>query len=235
MRTLLLLLAPVVFPAPESAFPGAEDSASAALRAWYERWDARQSLWPGGLEEYRILLAQVEGELLGGPDGLPGGAPVLMDLASWHVDGPPIQADYMGRADRNVVRRGARRVIDRVLDGEGSAPLMRWIVDEVLVRRTAALPRRFLALGLCHDRRTTPGKLALLIVARDEADPLWPEVVDTLATWPDEAVDSFLVGRIGKKFDPTSSRHPYTMLLRRIRESDVPLGTRATALLVDRL
>jgi Mg-chelatase subunit ChlD len=229
LLSLLLPLAPLVCPVPQD-LPIAE-----ALGTWYKRWDRRRSMGPPDEAQYGALLAQASVELQRDHAGLAAVTPVLMDLASWGLTRPPRRADYLGGADRQRVRRGARDVLDDVLDGTWRPVLLSWMADEVLVRSKAPLPRRLLALEVGLAQRATPTKMALLTVARDEADPLWPWVVDALVSWPDEAVDSYLVGRLGRKFERGSSRHPYTLLLRRIQESELPLGSRATDVLVGRL
>ena len=225
LLTTVLLLAQD--PAPEPA--------AVALQAFHDRFDQRESLWPGARDQYATLL-EAGGDLLRRDQaGLAAAAPVLMDLASWGLEARPRRASYLGGKDRQVVRRGALEQLEESLDGPWRGPLLSWLADEVLVRRSAPLPCRYLALHLSVERGSEPGKLALLVVGRDEADPLWPAVMDALVTWPSEAVDAFLVSRLGKKHERDAQRHPYTLLLRRIQESTQPLGARASEQLGERL
>lgn len=205
------------------------------LRTFYERFDQRQSLWQDARVEYKQVLAAVEPELTRTEESMREVGATLLDLASWGLDRRPRSSDYLGGADRMIVRRGARDMISRHLQGPWKAPLLRYFADGVLIRKDDPLPRRLLAMHYGIEHESEPTKLAMLIIARDEADPMWGHVVDALVEWPDEAVDSYLVQRLGKKYSKDASRHPYTMLLRRIQESDVPLGDRATTDLVVRL
>ena len=205
------------------------------LVEFHGRWDKRESLWRGAKDEYSLLLQDAGGTLLRDPTALPALAPVLMDLASWGLERRPRKADYLGGEERMLVRRGAKGVLDQTLSSSRGPALGKWMADEVLVRATQPAARRYLALELCCKERKAPGKLALLTVGRDEKDPIWPAVMDALALWPDEAVDSFLVSRLGKKYAPGSGRHPYNLLLTRIQGSSEPLSARAVEPLVLRL
>jgi len=88
-----------------------------------------------------------------------------------------------------------------------------------------------LAAKLPVDRVRT----ALLFVARNEADPLRPHVLRMLPGFADEAIDLFLVGLIGRKFDTRQSPHPFNLLLERIEDRAHPLGRRAADALEARI
>lgn len=233
LRLLLCLLSLVAVASPQGEL--GDDGARTRLQAWHDRWDQRESFWDGAREEYEGLVEAVGADLRRDMAGMQASLPVLMDLAMWNLDKRPARADYLGGRDRMIVRRGARDQIDAALATSWSVPVLKWMADEVLVRKGEPLRRRYLALDYALEHHSAPGQMALLMVGRDETDPLWPVAMDALVTWPGEAVDSFLVSRLGKKFERDSKRHPYTMLLRRIQENPEPLGERATDQLVDRL
>jgi len=239
VQKTLLLPAFLLFPLLVSvtAAQGGDAPAADGLGRWYAEWNRLEAFWgEGGETDYATLLRASAVEAPLSRARMVANGVVLLDLASWGLSRRPVSSDYVGGGDRHRMRRRARQTLDGLIDRERGRQMLDWMADEVLaLRSTHPVPRRLLALELCSSHRTESGKLAMLTIGRDLKDPLRAEVLDVLSTWPDEAVDLFLVGLIGRKFDKNLKPHPFNLLLQRIHEVEVPLGTRATDLLVDRL
>ena len=198
----------------------------------------------GGALRYRELLdgavAGAEtgaetGERASGVDRAAGEA--LLDLVHWGLPGAPSPGDLRVATRAGRIRSGAYDALDRILDGPGAGPWMEWMAQDVLLLRDHhSEARRRTALGLLMSRRAEPGKLAILTIARDVEDPLRPDALAAMPGWRDEAVDLFLVSLVGKTFDKRGGApHPFNLLLERIRDSEYPLGIRATRQLERRI
>jgi len=192
----------------------------------------------GGPRRLESLLDGLVARAASGLDEVDSNAGVaLLDLAHFELDGPPSPGDL-----RPVTRAGRARAagydaIDRLLGSRGGKAWLDWLGEEVLLRRDRHPPaRRRLALQLLVDRRAEAGKLAILTVARDLEDPLRPQALREMPAWHDEAIDLFLVGCVGRTFDKRGGApHPFNLLLARIRDTQYPLGVRATIRLERRL
>lgn len=142
------------------------------------------------------------------------------------------------------------RYLKKQLWGESSTPIELWMLTRVVAAAPDAKPRggsfvpsrdeRRVAIGLLLDAKVAALRTGLLTVARRKDDPLRAHCIGTLARWAeregqDETVDSFLVELLGERFDPTTSPHPFNIMLERLRESDVPLAPGARERLAGRL
>lgn len=147
--------------------------------------------------------------------------------------------DTSPRSTRTQAGRLRRMAFDelrlRAEQADGKELLDRLITEVLIARRREPLLRRYAVLELIDAERTTTARVALLRMARDEEDPLRSRVLWTLASWPGEAVDLFLVSLLGQKW-PTGERpHPFNLLLQRLRDEASPLGERAQIALEERV
>ncbi|MCP3915208.1 MAG: VWA domain-containing protein [bacterium] len=221
-------------PAPEA--PVVEVAPAQALEEWYQRFKPRDAFWRGSKTELSNLLKDVQLQAQRSPDDMRAAGRVLLDLAGLRATRVPRREDFGGGSDRQRTRRSAFETLDALARGPAGTQIVSWMADEILSSKTQnSTERRRMALFFVQRQRPERGKIALLSVARDPRDPLRPDVLTTLATWPDEAVDLFLVGLIGRKFDKTQRPHPFNLLLARVRDAEHPLGQRASAALEDRL
>jgi len=227
-------LGPGVRAAPDGAPPPSE--VREGVRVFLERLDRRAELWPSAQAQLGELLDELDRCWKSEPPPLAEVGGALLSVASYAMARPPTPADYAGGEPRHVVRRAGKEHLDRALEGERGAQLLEWMAGEVLVLSGHhPVEQRYLALAELTARRTPRAKLALLTIARDEGDPLRSAVLELLPTWPDDAIDSFLVGLLDKKVDRRSGPHPFNLVLKRIRDWEAPLGSRASDLLVRRL
>lgn len=202
--------------------------AAAALGRWFATWKERQAYWSGAEVELERLLTAALAEVRLSRPALAANGALLLDMAGYRG------SSFDGSAAR--LRRRARRALEGTITGGSGAALLDWMADEVIALRSQhPRERRAQALELLDAHRTDGGRLALLTVGRDEDDPLRPAALQVLATWPDEAVDLFLVGLLGKTYDKRTDLHPFNLALARLQVSSVPLGPRAAELLKTRL
>jgi len=222
-------------PSPVAAPPGLE-AARLQLAGLRRRWLERGEIGfaPGadalGLQICFDLLAdQRERVAECAADG-----ELLLDLASLGLDAQPTPELRAGPSELERVRRLAFEALTSWVVGPDREAAAAWLA-RILVDRRAPLGRRAQALELVDRARPAAGRNALLTAARDPLDPLRPAMLDVLALWPDEAVDSFLVSLIAHAFDEKGPTQPFTVLLKRVREVHQPLGRRATEDLCPRL
>jgi Mg-chelatase subunit ChlD len=203
-----------------------------ALEAWLQRFSAMREFWTGAELEYERLLRDVRPALERGPAEMQRGGGLLLDLAGYQLDDVPRMAHFAGSRPHQRVRRRAFAQLSDALEDDVGKPLLQWLADDVLLMPGRhSMARRYVALYLTARNKTDAGRMALLSVARDEADALRPAVLEAMTAWPDDAIDLFLVGLIGKKFDKRARPHPFNVLLKRVRNVDVPLGARASGML----
>lgn len=243
----LVAAAPAQDPAPPPERP-----AAAALAGWAARWERASELWEGAGREYEELVSAALEEAVRTRQGLEAVATALLDLArpeSRGSDGTPFEAaevdpwksepreagDAVRSALARAVEERARAGIEELLQGPRGPEAEAFLAEVLVLGTHHSTRRRLAALDVLGDHRTPRGKLAMLTVGRDGSDPLRGAVIEELATWPDEAVDLFLVGLLGKKFDKERDPHPFNVVLRRVRDVETPLGPRAAELLAERL
>jgi hypothetical protein len=212
--------------------------AGSELQAWLQARVGDQILKAHHAARLGQLLSALTEEIRG--DGDWGGAAAAMLRATyWTTEseaGLGEQEDSssgMGVGPR--VRRAARAAFAHLLDGEHTRDVVTWLERDIIFQRSADLASRRAAIGWIRDERPPTLLPVLLTVARDPEDPLRPDVLDLLVRWEDEAVDLFLVRLVGRPLDRRDKRHPYTLLLSRVRNGLTPLGERATLQLADRL
>ncbi|MFT5050581.1 MAG: hypothetical protein ACI8QZ_001983 [Chlamydiales bacterium] len=192
----------------------------------------------GGMPRLESLLDGAVAQALAGKPAVDAAAAVaLLDLAHWELDGPPSPGDLRPVTRAGRLRAAGYDALDRILSQGAAQAWLDWLGEEVVLRRERHDPaRRRTALRLLMDRRADAGKLAILTVARDLDDPLRAEALREMPAWHDEAIDLFLVGCVGRTFDKRGGApHPFNLLLERVRDTDYPLGIRATRLLERRL
>lgn len=215
-----------------------ESDAASALRIWLDARSDERVLNAHEAARLGQLLSVLNGEIQGTGDWADAAA-AMLEATHWRTESEtssgeePLPSRGMGVGPR--VRRAARAAFARLLEGEHAVDVVAWLEREVITRRAAGPESRRAAIGWIRDERPPTLVPALLTVARDPDDPLRPEVLDLLVRWEDEAVDLFLVRLVGRPFDRHDERHPYTLLLSRVRDGATPLGERATAQLAERL
>lgn len=175
--------------------------------------------------------------------------------AVWRVVLGAAALDF-GRAEPGELARvgeHGRQVFTRLLGGSVADSLRRWSLGEVLVdfggdrrRRStgaawrATIGERSVCLDALLATHPVACRTALLVIARSSTDPLRVAAFRALARWSkdhgaDEAIDLFLVRKLGERFDPTARPHPFNVLLERVQPGGAPLADRAGALLLERL
>ena len=212
--------------------------ASSELQAWLDAREGEQVLKAYEAARLGRILSVLSEEIQGEGDWADEAAAILR-ATHWRTQSETSAGDdplpSSGRGVGPRVRRAARAAFALLLEGERAADVVAWLEREVIFRRAADLASRRAAIGWIQDERSPTLVSALLTVARDSDDPLRPDVLDLLVRWEDEAVDLFLVRLVGRPFDRRDERHPYTLLLSRVRDGETPLGERATVQLAERL
>lgn len=251
MFLLLLpsLFAPAIVPGEPEALPiyvdlstGAttlgESDAGTELQTWLDARAGDEKLRAYDAARLGRLLSVLTQEIQSGEDW-GDEATAMLRATYWRTlseistgEDPLLR---MGRGIGARVRRAACAAFGLLLEGERARDVVTWLEHDVLFHRSSSLALRRAAIGWICDERP-PGLVpGLLTIARDAGDPLRPEVLDLLVRWEDEAVDLFLVRLVGRPFDRRDERHPYTLLLSRVRDGVTPLGERATVQLAERL
>ena len=251
MFLLLLpsLFAPAIVPAEPEALPLCvnlstgvtilgESDAVTELQAWLDARAGDQELRAYDAARLGRLLSALNQEIQGGGDWADAAA-VMLRATHWRTQSETSMGEdplpSVGRGVGPRVRRAARAAFALLLDGERATEVVTWLEHDVIFHRSAGLVSRRAAIGWIRDERPPTLLPALLTVARDTDDPLRPYVLDLLVRWEGEAVDMFLVRLVGRPLDRRDERHPYTLLLSRVRDGDTPLGERATEQLAERL
>lgn len=246
---LLTLTVPAIAPVEGEAPPACVESrgraaircepdAGTELWAWLDARKDERVLHAFEAARLGQLLSALSLEIQGGGDWADAAA-AMLGATHWRTQSETSAGeDPLPSSGRDVgprVRRAARAAFALLLEGERAADVVAWLERDVIFHRSADLASRRAAIGWIRDERPPTLVPALLTVARDSDDPLRPDVLDLLVRWEDEAVDLFLVRLVGRPFDRREERHPYTLLLSRIRNGGTPLGERATAQLAERL
>ncbi len=215
-----------------------ESDAGSALRAWLDARKDERILNAHEAARLGQLLSVLSEEIQAAGDWADAAA-AMLEATHWRTQSEtslgekPLPSNGMGVGPR--VRRASRAAFALLLEGESAADVVSWLEREIIFRRAAGLASRRAAIGWIRDERPPTLVPALLTVARDFDDPLRPDVLDLLVRWEDEAVDLFLVRLVGRPFNRRDARHPYTLLLSRVRNGGTPLGERATEQLAGRL
>ena len=217
------------------------------LQAFTQRLQARGELWPEALSELRQLLpaalastkARASGDELGlvvSPRVERALWSLLIDLGSFRLERYPSEAHFEPFSGNGNLRRVGREALFELIDEPRGERVLEFLTNEVLLMaRRESYARRTFALSVLDARRCSETRLAMLNLARLEGDPLRPDVLALMPSWPGEAIDAYLVGLLGRKHDPASRPHPFNLILERIREHPAPLSARASQLLVERL
>ncbi|MFT7678052.1 MAG: Mg-chelatase subunit ChlD [Planctomycetota bacterium] len=228
--------------APQIPAPVVEQPSSPTqdLAAWWERFGRSERWWPTAREELRELLDGVEREAQSSPDALRAAGDVLLDLAALEIDSMPKRSFFRGGSNSQRTRQGAFNLLRKLLDSEVRERLGRQLSETLVIAGSSSstrndLGRRYVAAFLCSMHREDSGRMALLLVARNQADPMRPAALTLLGDWPGDDVDLFLVRLLGRKFDSRAKPHPFNLLLERVRSQEQPLGTRASIELVQRM
>jgi len=161
----------------------------------------------------------------------------LLDLAGVRLSpeslSPGHRAVDAPRADR--FRRIGLDAVRRILDADRTGDALGILTRDVLILADRhPLARRLAALAIVEETRPSGTELALLTLAQVVRDPLRPVALGMIAAWPSEATDTFLVRQLGRPRDPHAP-HPFTLLLKRVREHGEPLAPAAGEELVERL
>lgn len=125
-----------------------------------------------------------------------------------------------------------------LLDGDLGA--CTWAITEVIAPAAAhPLARREAALTWTLRAGNPDLVPALLLVARQARDPLRSSALGAMAGWaarngPDESIDVFLVDLLGKGSSHARPQ-PFGLLQERITTCPIPLGSRATERLIERV
>lgn len=240
-RRLLGTLGVLLVLAPGAAARPLDETPRDLLRALLARWDAAPDLVGPTFqieEEARVevALSSLSAALSVGVAGVSFEVDgvLLLDAASFGVHRMTRPEDRGTSTAVERLRRGSHRALTGLATSPRAEEVGAWL-GQVVADRAAPPGRRGQALELVDAHRPEPARVALLAVARDEADPLRPSILGVLATWPDEAVDLFLVNLVARRFDEEGGAHPWTILLQRVREVEEPLGLRATEALRPRL
>lgn len=231
-------------PSPQDPAPGPGEastrSPTAVLGGWWDRYRRSDRFWSTAGDELRELLPRVEREAQSSPEALRAAGDLLLDLASYEIDSLPKLAYFSGGRHSQRTRRSGLRLLRRLLESELGERLGRQLSETIVIGGPGAsgknvLGRRYVAAFLCSLYRTDSGRMALLLVARNQTDALRSAALTLLGRWPGDDVDLFLVRLLGRKFDVRSKPHPFNLLLQRVRSGDESLGVRASIELVQRL
>lgn len=210
--------------------------AVAQLRDWLERFRRQRELSPDAELALRQRIDSLELLAQAEPEHLPVVLEALLDVAGFELGRKPAAADFSGGSAVSWIRGNGLRALRGLLEGPQADGVLAFLTDEVLVLGRQHPPgRRFIAFHLLEDQRTDDVRMAFLTIGRNPDDELRPDVLWTLAGWPEESVDLFLVGLIGRKLDRVRKPHPFNILLERVRDVGVPLSERATDMLQRRL
>lgn len=233
-----------------------------SLTRWTDRYRSSRSWWLEAEAQLEVLVRESLAVAETSPQGLVEVTRRLLDIASlglqsvpnfasaggkfaeaeppeeWgDVFGTPVLGDHLGfdRGELGATRAVASNAIEVLLGSETRERVARYLGEVIVGAGQYPISQRYLAVSLCFAHRLVAGKRGMMAVAWDQKDELRPAVLGLLAEWPDDATDLFLVRLLGREFDRKSRPHPFTILLRRIRGTDQPLGVRAATELALRL
>jgi len=229
---------------PSAAVLEVRSDPAEELAAWLRKRVGDRDLQALDAARLGQLLSSVTEEAHGNGDWK-GAASALLDATYWTTDHesasvgdrrlPSPQGNQMAGSAGVRVRRAARAAFAGLLEGSRAGEMVAWLEQDVIFKRSADTAARRAGIAWIVNERPPSLVPVLLTVARDTADPLRPAVLDLLVRWEDEAVDLFLVKLVSKSFDKRAKRHPYSLLLDRVRDGKTPLGERATTQLGQRL
>lgn len=135
----------------------------------------------------------------------------------------------------NRFRRLGLDALRRLIEADRDERVLSVLCEDVLVLLDRhPLERRLAALALVEELRPAGIELGLLTLAQVRRDPLRPAALGLIASWPGDATDTFLVRQLARPRDPNAP-HPFTLLLKRVREHGEPLSASAARELVERL